>query len=117
MFQDSDRELLQHIHELLHQLKQPSSEPAVLALALRLGALEGKVNAMHEEFKAGFERLEKATTAVGERLDELAKELEGGVTAEEAVPLMAQLTSLGDKLEAMGKKPADPDPVPLPPPV
>jgi hypothetical protein len=30
---------------------------------------------------------------------------------------MAQLTSLGDKLEAMGKKPADPDPVPLPPPV
>ncbi len=69
---------------------------------------------MHEEFQAAITRIESATTAVGARLDALAAKLETGVTAEEAVPLIAELTALGDKLEAMGKDPANVDPVPMP---
>lgn len=84
-------------------------------MSRQLSQLERKVSAMHEEFKAGFDRLDKATTAIGLRLDKIAAELAGGVSAAEAVPLMAQLTALGDKLEAMGKDPVAPDPVPMPP--
>ncbi len=80
----------------------------------RLEALEGKVSVMHEEFQAAITRIESATTAVGARLDALAAKLATGVTAEEAAPLIAELTSLGDKLEAMGKDPANPDPIPMP---
>jgi hypothetical protein len=81
----------------------------------RIEAIERKVSAMHEEFQAAIVRIETATTAVGARLDALAAKLANGVTAEEAAPLIAELTALGDKLEAMGKDPVNPDPVPLPP--
>lgn len=86
-------------------------DPALLNLAGRLGALEGRVKAMHEEFEAAVDKLEKATTAVGVKLDKLAADIVGGLSAEEAAPIVAELTALGDKLEAMGKNPADPVPV------
>ena len=82
----------------------------------RLDLLERKVSAMHDEFKAAVTRLEKATTTVGARLDKLASQIEGGLSAAEAAPIVAELTALGDKLEAMGKDPANPDPEPMPDP-
>lgn len=72
--------------------------------------------ALVDDMKAGFARVDAATTAVGARLDALAAAIAGGVSAADAAPMVAELTKLGDSLEAMAKDPNNPTPTPLPPP-
>jgi len=96
-----------HIH--IHQ----HCDPVLFDVVSRLAALEERVTAMHEEFQKAVKRLDEATTAVGVKLDKLAKQIEGGLSADEAAPIVAELTRLGDSLEAMGKDPNNPVPVPV----
>lgn len=92
-------------------------DPDVCRLEARVKVLEERLDAMHDEFESEMKRVDAATSAIKARLDALAAELEGGITAEQAVPLMAHLKAIGDTLEPMGKDPANLVPVPVPEPL
>lgn len=84
-------------------------------LAKRLGELERKVTSMKEVFEEAVKELRDGTTAVSERLSRLSAEIDGGLSAAEAAPIVAEMKGIAASLKAMGNDPANPNPVPLPP--
>lgn len=65
---------------------------------------------MHDEFAAQLKRIDDATNAVAARLDKLSEQLKNGLSAEEAAQVVAQLQADADRLEVLGKDPANPVP-------
>lgn len=76
------------------------------------------VMATLEQFTAAFARIDTATTAIADRIKKLEDSIKNmGLTAAQEDTLLGQLSGLADSLDAMGKEPTNPVPVPPPPPV
>lgn len=72
-----------------------------------------KIMATLEQFNAAFARIDKATTAIGEQLKNIA----GSMTTPEEKEAHDKLLALATTLEAMAKVPENPVPVPVPEPL
>jgi hypothetical protein len=116
-YDQSDRQLLEHIHELLHK-SQTYSDPSLVDLARRVGALEARVMGLKEDLQAAMTAIDEKTTALGARIDAIVVKLKNpSITPEDRDAALAHLSAIGVNLEAMAKDPIDPvpEPSPLPP--
>lgn len=75
-----------------------------------LQRIERKIDAMHEEFNAVIKRIDEATNAIADEIKALKDQISGGLSADEAGPILATLDSLAGKLETIGHDPNNPVP-------
>lgn len=92
-------------------------DPGKLDLILvNLAQLKEAIMAISQDLQTVLTRIDTATNAIAARLDALAAKISTDMSAEDVAAVQATLTADADRLEAMGKDPANPAPNPAPAP-
>lgn len=72
------------------------------------------IMATQDQFKAGFARIDAATTAIANKLRELKDIIGSSMTAEQEDAARADLERVAAALETMASDPTNPTPLPIP---
>jgi len=76
----------------------------------RLGALEKRVTAMHEEMKAALKEIDDETNSLSARVDAIAANLAEGMTKEQTLEAIAEAKAISARLKGIAADPNNPVP-------